>query len=382
MQTITCHWINGIGWNRPAAGVTAPQLVLYFGATSQLDGGAAPVRELVAKFPNAIVCGCSTAGEISGRRVFDDSVVAALVQFNTTRVRAVAEAVAGNADSRRVGQRAAEQLNAPDLRHVLVLSDGLSVNGTALVEGFRAGLPPGVAITGGLAGDGSRFQQTFVGLGNDVRRDQVVAIGFYGPDFIVGYGSRGGWEGFGPRRRVTRSQDNVLLELDGQPALALYKRYLGTRAAGLPATGLLFPLELTKEAAEAAGAGLVRTILAVDEAKQSLTFAGDMPEGWYVRLMKASSDQLVEGAAQAGSAAVPNHPAASSSLAILVSCVGRRLVLGQRIEDEVEAAVRFLPEHVKDIGFYSYGEACPSAGNDFSELHNQTMTMTIMGETM
>jgi len=378
MKTTTCRWTKETGWSLPATPVASPQLVLYFGATAQLDGGAPAVRELVAKFPQAVICGCSTAGEILEGRIYDESVVAALVQFKSTRVHAVAEAIASNADSRIGGRRAAEKLNAPDLRHVLVLSDGLSVNGTALVEGFREVLSPGVAITGGLAGDGSRFQKTFVGLGNEVKHNQIVAIGFYGDGVIIGYGSRGGWEGFGPRRCITQSKGNVLLELDGHPALELYKRYLGDLASGLPATGLLFPLELMKEANNKTG--LVRTILAVDETMQSLTFAGEMPEGWYVRLMKASGDQLVDGAASAGSAATLKEHAGGSSLAILVSCVGRRLVLGQRIEDELEAAIRSLPETATPIGFYSYGEVCPAAGNDFSELHNQTMTITILGE--
>jgi len=376
MQTTTCHWNKETGWLMPALPAGAPQLVLYFGATAQLDGDASPVRELAAKFPQAVVCGCSTAGEILGSRVYDDSVVAALVHFQSTRVRAVAESTANNADSKIVGRQAAAKLNAPDLRHVLILSDGLSVNGTALVAGFRETLPPGVAITGGLAGDGSRFQKTFVGLGGDVKRDQIVAIGFYGDAIVIGYGSRGGWEGFGPRRRITRSQGNTLFELDGQPALALYKRYLGERAAGLPATGLLFPLELTKDVNDSEG--LVRTILAVDEAKQSLTFAGDMPEGWYARLMKATAEQLVDGAAAASNAATRSNQ--NSSLAILVSCVGRRLVLGQRIEEELEAVIRALPEKTQAVGFYSYGEACPAGTGDYSELHNQTMTITVIGE--
>ncbi len=375
MKTTTTRWTKETGWTLLAA---APQLILYFGATSQLDAGAPAVRELTVKFPDAVVCGCSTAGEILGSHVFDESIVAALVQFQSTLVSAVVESTAGNADSAAVGRRAAGKLNTAGLRHVLILSDGLSVNGTALVAGFREILPPGVAITGGLAGDGSRFQKTFVGLGSDVKQDQIVAIGFYGAGIVIGYGSRGGWEGFGPRRRITRSQGNTLLELDGQPALALYKRYLGERAAGLPATGLLFPLELTKDASEKAG--LVRTILAVDEAKQSLTFAGDMPEGWYARLMKATGDQLVDGAANAGSDATLKSAADGSSLAIMVSCIGRRLVLGQRIEEELEAVIRSLPALTETVGFYSYGEACPSAGNDFSELHNQTMTITVIGE--
>ncbi len=336
------------------------------------------VNELVDRFPQAVVCGCSTAGEILGSRVYDDSIVAVLVYFNSVRIRAVAQSTTKKVDSQTAGRLAAEKLTDSDLRHVLMLSDGISANGTALVAGFYEKLGPGVAITGGLAGDGSRFEKTFVGLGRDVRRDQVVAIGFYGPGLVVGYGSRGGWEGFGPRRHITRSQGNTLFELDGQPALELYKRYLGERASGLPSTGLLFPLELIKDIAEKEG--LVRTILAVDEKTQSLTFAGDMPEGWYVRLMKASNDQLVAGAANAAEDAIRATPPAGSALAILVSCVGRRLVLGQRIEEEVEAVAGVLPERAETVGFYSYGEACPSGGSDFSRFHNQTMTITVLSE--
>jgi len=300
------------------------------------------------------------------------------VSFDAVRVRAVTAPTAADGDSRKIGSRAAQELNAPDLRHVLIFADGLSVNGTALVQGFRDVFAPQVAITGGLAGDGSRFKETFVGLGREVRSNQMVAVGLYGPAVVVGYGSRGGWEGFGPRRRITRSEGNTLLELDGQPALALYKRYLGERAGGLPATGLLFPLELTKDISEARG--LVRTILAVDEARQSLTFAGDVPSNWYVRLMKASRDQLVEGAARAGTDAWQTTAPAGPSLALLVSCVGRRLVLGQRIEEELEAVIGALPADATAVGFYSYGEACPSLDGNPSELHNQTMTITMISE--
>lgn len=341
-----------------------------------MDGDATPIRELSARFPDAVVCGCSTAGEILGGRVYDDSVVAALVWFHSTRVRAVAEPIANNAESTAVGRRAAAHLNAPDLRHVLILSEGLTVNGTALMKGFREVLAPGVAITGGLAGDGPRFKKTLVGLGNCVKSDQIVAVGFYGDGFIVSYASRGGWEGFGPRRLITRSEGNTLYKLDGQPALELYKRYLGARAAGLPATGLLFPLELTKDRSDSGG--LVRTILAVDEETQSLTFAGDMPEGWYARLMKATTEQLVDGAACAGNATAHSH--SNHSLAIMVSCVGRRLILGQRTDEELESVMDSLPQGTQAIGFYSYGEVCPGNGGDSSELHNQTMTITVFGE--
>ena len=377
MRTALCHWTKKTGWEIPSDSVKTPQLVLYFGGRSTFTDEPNALQELLARFPQAAVCGCSTAGEILGSRVYDDSVVAVLVEFKTTKVRAVAESTPDTAGSTAAGQRAAARLKAPDLRHVLLLSDGLIINGTSLLSGMREKLAPGVAITGGMAGDAARFQKTLVGLGSDVREGQIVAIGFYGDDVVFGYGSRGGWEGFGPRRLITRSEGNVLFELDGQPALELYKRYLGERAAGLPATGLLFPLQLTEKPGDTEG--VVRTILAVDEARQSLTFAGDLPQEQYAQLMKATDEQIVGGAATAGIDAL-GKSGRDCSLAIMVSCVGRRLVLRQRTEEELDSVIHALPEKTAAIGFYSYGEVCPSNGGGYSELHNQTMTITVISE--
>jgi hypothetical protein len=380
MRIFSKRWTDTAGWDWPALPEPPPQLVLYFAATSRLKDGAPAVRELAERYPGSVVCGCSTAGEILDGHVFDESIVAVFVHFSTTRVAAVMEFTTDGADGRGIGRRAAERLNAPDLRHVLVLSDGLSVNGSALIAGLSEGVGPGAGITGGLAGDGRRFQRTFVGLGDDVGEGRVVAVGLYGPDVRISHGSRVGGSGFGPRRRISKSRGNTLIELDGQPALALYKRYLGDLAAGLPATGLLFPLELTKDLLETTG--LLRTILGVDEAEQSLTFAGDMPEGWYARLVKVSSDQLVDGAAGAGLDSMDAGAPAGPGLALLVSCVGRRWVLGQRTEEELEAVIHELPGGTVLAGFYSYGEVCPSAGSAVSELHNQTMTITVISEAV
>ncbi len=377
MKVSTAQWTSSRGWSFDATGgPVAPDWILYFGATDRLAATDGPADELCRKFPQAVCSGCSTSGEILGAHVGDDSVVAALVKFDATKVRGVAAQVAAPEHSGATARMLVEQLRANDLCHVLVLSEGLKVNGTALVAGFRAALPERVAVTGGLAGDGTRFGRTVTGLGQQLGGAQVVAVGFYGRALHVGYGTEGGWEAFGPRRLITKARGNVLFELDGQPALDLYKKYLGERATGLPATGLLFPLQLLANAN--ALTGLVRTILAVDEKEHSLTFAGDLPEGQYARLMKTGQDGLVHGAAQAAGAAAQGD--ANHRLAVLVSCVGRRLVLGQRVEEELEAVQQALPAGSTAIGFYSYGELCPPTGLLTCELHNQTMTITTFAE--
>jgi hypothetical protein len=202
-------------------------------------------------------------------------------------------------------------------------------------------------------------------------------LGLYREDLAVTHGSKGGWDIFGLERRVTRSDGNILYELDGKPALRLYKDYLGERASGLPATALLFPLSMRADAGDEKQ--LVRTVLSVDEAAQSLTFAGDIPTGSIVQLMRANFDRLVQGASDAATQARVTQAGASDILSLAISCVGRRLVLGERTEEELEATLEVLPSRAKQVGFYSYGEISPFASGS-CDLHNQTMTLSTIAE--
>ncbi len=330
---------------------------------------------LGAAYPKSAVIGCSTSGEIDHTRIVDESITVAAVRFAATRVQRAIARLESAADSYGAGVAIAEALHAPDLRAVLVLSEGVRVNGSELVRGLNSGLPEHVVVTGGLAGDGDRFANTWVLADGKVESNAVVAVGLYGDRVRVSHGSKGGWDTFGPERVVTKSVGNVLYTLDGKPALALYKEYLGDRAAGLPGSALLFPLALRSSTDDQNS--VVRTVLAVDEATQSMTFAGDIPTGHYAKLMRANFDRLILGAQAAGSAALASH--SSPALSIAISCVGRRLVLGERTEEETEAALEVLPAGTEQIGFYSYGEISPHTSGR-CDLHNQTMTLTVLSE--
>ena len=201
--------------------------------------------------------------------------------------------------------------------------------------------------------------------------------GLYGSHIKIRSASLGGWDPFGSERLITKSKGNVLYELDGQSALELYKVYLGTHAKDLPGSALLFPLCLRSDDSKG---GLVRTILAVDEKTQSMTFAGDVPEGTYVRFMKANFDRLIEGAVGAAEKSM-SLKKASPELALLISCVGRKLVLKQRVEEEVEGVREIFGPKTAITGFYSYGEISPFTPNAKCELHNQTMTITSFMES-
>jgi hypothetical protein len=351
------------------------QLVLAFGAPVAIRDGAI-WADLRARWPHARILGCSTAGEIADTVVHDGSVVATALEFETSHVRTANVRLADVTDGAAAGRALGHELARDGLRHVFVLSDGLRVNGSDLVSGLCAALPAGVAVTGGLAGDGSRFEQTAVALDASPDVGRVVAVGLYGKGLSVGFGSLGGWDPFGPERLVTRARGAVLYELDGQPALELYERYLGEYAAQLPSSGLLFPLTVRQGDA----GGVVRTILSVDAREQSLTFAGDIPEGAHARLMHANFDRLVDGASGAARTCSEALQGKAPDVAFLISCVGRKLVLQQRIEEEVEAVRQVLGERPVLTGFYSYGEISPPMLGARCELHNQTMTVTSLLE--
>lgn len=389
MKLETYQYVDGKGWNKPFdESLDSAQTLLLFFSSPDRSIVEPALLKVAQSFPKSLMVGCSSSGEIYDNDVFDNSISLALIQFEETQLSLACEIISETNDSLSIGSRLAKSLldgnqQHDELRSVLILSDGLAVNGTKLIDSLSSALPSDIAITGGLAGDGDRFEITWVWSDGAFQDGLICAIGFSGENFGVSHGSQGGWDVLGPEREVTRSIDNVLYELDGQPALQLYKKYLGDRAEGLPATGLLFPLAITNK--NTSDSDTVRTILAVNEDENSITFAGDIPQGGFVKLMRANFDRLIDGAADAAADVMRNDNLNNyidgPLLCISISCVGRRLVLGPRTEEEIEAVKNSVPKVAKQIGFYSYGEISPLA-NGRCDLHNQTMTLTLIWENL
>ncbi len=322
--------------------------------------------------------GCTTAGEISNDGVSDDSLVVTGIRFVHPKLTVATTQLTTMEESDIAGKQLAKELTGEGLHNVLLFGQGVNINGSALIDGLRKGLPGNVVVSGGLAGDGGAFKETFTLSRDEISANQLVAIGFYDPHTHFHHGSFGGWNPFGPARRVTRCFGNVLYELDGEPALAVYKRYLGEYAKDLPASGLLFPFEMLGEDHNAVG--LIRTILGVDEQHGSLILAGDIVENGYLKLMHASTDSLVDGAQAAAEKASKSLSGEGASLALLVSCVGRKLVMGARVDEEVEAVADVFGKNAQVTGFYSNGEISPLFEGLECKLHNQTMTITHISE--
>jgi hypothetical protein len=362
---------------KPLTGVE-PTLLLVFGSLPFFTSSAL-YDALRLRFPEAAIAGCSTAGEVHGKRVHDNTASVTAIEFERSEAEVWSTCIASMTDSFAAGKRLAGALRDDGLTAVLLFGTGVAINGSALVSGMQAVLPANVKISGGLAGDGGAFTRTWT-MGPAGNNDNhVVAVGLYGNGLNFACGSFAGWVPFGPARKVTRCSDNVLFELDGARALDVYKRYLGEYADKLPASGLLFPFEMLSPAQESLG--VYRTILGIDEAAGSLTLAGEVDAEGYLKLMHASTDRLIDGAETAAQMAIKDQPATrGAALAILVSCVGRKLIMGDRVEEEVEAVVDQLPQGTAITGFYSNGEISSTELHGGCRLHNQTMTVSWMSE--
>ncbi|MCE5322705.1 FIST C-terminal domain-containing protein [bacterium] len=376
-------WTKSNGWqpNFPGELSNKAQLVLLFGARSILEERG--IDDIVKAYPHAKVFGCSTAGEIINTQVLDDSLVVTAVHLENTRVNGACVKIADFENIFAVGERLAESIAGDGLAHTMVLSEGIGVNGSDLVRGITKHLPKGVTVTGGLAGDGADFFKTCVIYDGKLEYGSAAIIGFYGDKLFVGYASAVGWDPFGPDRLITKSDGNVLYELDGRSALELYKKYVGEYAGkmpgGLTAMSLFFPLGLRMKSGDERR--VVRAFLAFDEEKQSMSFAGDVPVGCYARLMKANFDHLLNGAVDAAQISRDAIGHDKAEIALLINCIARKLVLKQRTEEEIEAVHNVLGSETVMTGFYSYGEIAPFMPGVDADLHNQSMTITTLRES-
>ncbi len=369
--------IKGSQWTliSPKKTVLKKPLVLVFGNRLMLEENSTydDVRKM---FPDGEIIIGSTAGEIIVEKVHEDSITITAIEFEKSNyIVKHSNILDFKKNAVSIGKHLAQQLPQNNLKHIFIVSEGSFVNGSALINGLEFE-NTNTAITGGLCGDDARFEKTLVGYNENPKEGEIIAIGFYGETLEISYAQYGGWTPFGPERIITKSKGNILFELDGLPALDLYKKYLGDKANQLPKSALLYPLSLKQKDKKES---IVRTILAIDEDKNTMTLAGDVPEGSKVQLMMANIDNIAEGALKAadiGMKTRKNKP----ELALLVSCIGRKLVMDQRVEEEIEEVIEVIGKQAVVGGFYSYGELAPFHGNKSCELHNQTMTLTLFSE--
>jgi len=331
-------------------------------------------------YPNAILVGGSSAGTIYEDEIVDEShIIASALCFKKSKVKLAIENIHDIKDSFNIGKRLVSKLSADDLKHIIVLTDSINLNGSMLVEGLNANIDSEIPISGGILGEETKtFANAYVLANKPAQTSITIAIGFYG-EIESFYGSDSGWDDFGTERVITKSTGNIVYEIDGEPALDLYKKYLGDLADKLPASGLRFPLNIWNP--DNNEKPVIRTLMAVDEVKKSLTFVSDVPQGFKAKLMKTNIDGLIDGSERAiqQTEFIPTEN--KSAYCLAVSCIGRQLILDQLTEEELVVIDDYIGDNVELTGFYSYGEIAPfSKELKNCRFHNQTMTVTVITE--
>jgi len=377
MQTVAVTWHAARGWSAPlpAALDSAATLVLVFGPAAMHDAQGA-FDEVRHAFPCAVIAGASSGTVIGDGAVCDATLVVSVTRFEASQIRAFS--APATEETFRTGRALARSL-CEDGEPVAVLAwaDGLLVNGPELVRGASQALPAHVVLSGGMAADGIDYERTWVVADGQLCSGMATLVGLFGPHLRVRSACGGGSVGFGPRRRVTHAVGNVVYELDGQPALRLYEQYLGRCAAALPASASHFPLSVYRERQR--DAPIIRYVLGIDRERRSLRFAGDVPRGSIVQLARAGREDLLKAADEVAGACHAEGVGSGAMLMLLVSCIGRRIVLGEQVEEEIELLAEGLSEGSSQVGFYSYGEI---AGSSIvpCDLHNMTLALTTISE--
>lgn len=378
MKTALTFFTQATGWYKPLPDMDSPQTLVLVFANYNFKSITQPFLDLRKTYPTSIIAGCSGHGSIFAEKLLSNAFVVCVVRFKHTQLRFAIQELENSQDSLKAGQQLAESLIAPDLQGVFILTDGTNTNGSELAKGLNSVFSKAVTVAGGLAADDLAFNDSWILQEGLPVNKRVCGIGFYGEKIHFSSHAKDGWKPFGPERMITKAKNNTLYELDGQPALELYKQYLGDKAKELPAAGLNFPLSITSPQNST---HMVRTILGVDEQQQSMIFAGDIPLGFKAQLIYGSFDNLIEGAEEVAmqlTKTIQQRP--DQVLALAVSCAARRLVMKEDTDMELEATLEHLPKNTTQAGFYSFGELCPKLEEGICSLHNQTMTLTVIYE--
>ena len=357
--------------------ITSPEqvsFILVFTSRSNMES-AEWLKVVQKQYPEADVISCSTSGEVYFSELTHEAITGMAVSLEKTHFAIHSAKLAEQEGSFELGKSLANQFSTKDLKHVLLFGDGWLVNGSDLVQGMYASLGKEVSISGGLAGDGANFSKTLVGLNDDIDQRMAVAIGFYGDALKVGFGGHGGWSELGEAYEVTESEGREILKLGNEHSLPLYKQFLGDDADGLPGSALLYPVAVWLPGAEDY---VVRTVFNTDEFDQSITLGEPTPQGARLQFMRARFDDLLNGVKGAAEEAL-THLGEQPEMALMVSCIGRKLLFNQQIDQEIEETHQILGPQTPIGGFYSYGEICP-VQKDLAALHHQMLTLTVFAE--
>jgi hypothetical protein len=365
-----------------------PEVLIVFGSP-RFDHGQllAGIMSVTGDIP---MVGGTTAGEISISGFSTQSVVIMALSSDTL------DFATGIGMNMSQDEAACAVALVDDIRHkisikealsLLIFPDGMGGDGVKVIEGLHSVLGTGFEIVGGYLGDDENFETTFQYFNGKVYKNAIPGLLICGKKgFRTGIGVRSGFESIGNRFYCTDAEDNVVKKFDNEPALDLYKELLGEeRSKRLPGVCLEYPFGLIDEKASIAGKEYfqLRCGLVVDHEEGTIALAASIPEGSAITLTAASRGDIINGAKLAAEQAKESLKDARPQAILMFSCVGRKLVLGRRTQEEVAVVKKILGEDVPLIGFYTYGEIGPidkmKEELAITKFHNETVVLWVLG---
>ncbi len=334
--------------------------------------------------------GGTTAGELSTKGFSTNSVVVLALNSNSLEFT-TGIGVDMGADELQCGKSLVADLSKKhtfdDALSLLVFPDGLGGDGCKVIDGINSALTDKLEIVGGCLGDGDEFGRTYQFYDGNVYEDSIPGLLISGKSsFRTGIGVRSGFESIGNKMFCTESDGNIVKKIDGVNALELYKELLGEeRSKRLPGIFLEYPFGLIDEKVAISGEEYfqLRCGLTADENEGSISCAGSIPEGSAITITAGSRSDLINGARLAAEQAKTSLGDVRPKLTMVFSCVGRKLVLGRRVSEEIDVVQKTIGSDVPLIGFYTYGEIGPidKDRNSLCEakFHNETLVIWVIG---
>ena len=355
----------------------SPKAGILFAA---IDFDHALVLHRIAEvFPEIELIGGTTDGEMSSVLGFEQDSLTLMVfcSDNITISAGIGHGV--SKDAIAASQSAVQQAgiaHKEEIQFCISLPESLTTSGVVILDSLKQALGKQVPIFGGLTADQWRSQQTYQFFQTEVCSDSVPILLFSGP-ILFSHGVASGWQPIGKPGRVTKAENNVVYEIDDQPALAFYHRYLGALPPSSEYPLALFDAESDSHYMRAPSGIYDPTI-------GSITFFGDVPPQSVVQIAETTHNEILSASKLSTLQALENYPGQAPAAALFFSCASRRQILGSLTREEYEQAQHCLSESLRQplpsCGFYTNGEIAPLQQKGATYFHNETFITLLLGD--
>ena len=332
--------------------------------------------KIYEKWPDLQLIGCTADGEFSSEcdYVEDSLVLTLFVSKNINIVSGFFDNTSTD-PSKEYSQVLSEAVSRLGQKPKLCIlfSDVLKTNGETVMEQITMLTEGKLPIVGGISADSWRFdecKQFFNNISSATISPFLLLAGEF--DFSVGMDS--GWEPIGEIGTVTKSEGNVLYEINHKPALEFYRDILGENTKPT----LELPIALYDEFGSFR---FMRTTFEnYDRNTGAVTYLGNVPMNYKVRITMVNRESILAGAKSSIDQAIRTFPPNELPvIALCFTCSARRVLLGTRTIEESQIVREKIGDRIKFSGFYTYGEFCPISTKLFNEFHNETFVVVLLG---